>query len=141
MVNREGTQPMTQFTCRNEKDVKKYVKKLLDKHGYFWWMPPANGFGKVGISDFNAIKTGMFMAIETKFGGNQPTPHQKAYLATVASHDHFAFVVDENNLDRLALFLQQLDESVERTANEGKPPTEEQGAGMLDCIRGLIQGY
>ncbi len=128
-------------TITKEKGVKERVKKLLTKHGWFWWMPPANGFGKAGIPDIHAVKKGMFMAIETKFGGNKPTPNQRGFLESIAAEDCFAFVVDEKNLDVLEKFLQLLDESIERTAKTGQPPTDEAGAGMLDAIRQLISGY
>ena len=31
-----------------EGDIKADVKKVLDEFGWFWWMPPANSFGKSG---------------------------------------------------------------------------------------------
>ena len=58
---------MRERVCHSESDVKKYVKKILDDHGWKWWMPPANGFGQAGISDFNALRSGVFLAVETKF--------------------------------------------------------------------------
>lgn len=128
-------------TIKNEKGVKARVKKLLDKHNYFWWMPAANGFGTQGVADFLAVRKGLFIAVETKFGGNKPYAMQRAFLDSIAAEDHFAFVVDEKNLDVFERFLQLLDESIQRTATEGKPPTDEQGAGMVDCIRHLIAGY
>ena len=70
-------------TFLTEKDVKAEVKKLLNAHDWFWWMPPANGFGKAGISDFNALKKGVFLAVETKFGSKKPTP--EGYLQWLAA--------------------------------------------------------
>jgi hypothetical protein len=70
-------------SMRDEKGVKENVKRLLDAFDWFWWMPPANGYGKVGVSDFHAIKDGVFLAIETKFGSNKPTHHQRAFLETI----------------------------------------------------------
>lgn len=119
---------------RNEKDVKKEVKKLLDKHGWFWWMPPANGFGKVGVADFNALRGGVFLAIETKFGTNKPTVHQVAFLSSVIAEDGFGFVVNEKRLDWLANWMDAFDRSA-KGVSEGKQPTPEDGAIMLDAIR------
>lgn len=126
---------------RNEKGVKARVKKLLDKHGWFWWMPAANGFGTQGIADFLAVRKGIFMAVETKFGGNKPSALQCGFLNSIAAEDHFAFVVDENTLAAFERFLQLLDESIERTAKTGQKPTDEAGAGMIDCIREMIAAY
>jgi len=119
---------------KNEKDVKKEVKKLLDKHGWFWWMPPANGFGKVGVADFNAIRGGVFLAIETKFGANKPTVHQVAFLSSVIAEDGFGFVVNEKRLDWLSKWMDAFDKSATGVA-AGKQPTPEDGAVMLDAIR------
>lgn len=124
---------------QNEKDVKKEVKKILDKHKWFWWMPPANGFGKVGVSDFNAIRGGVFMAIETKFGKNQPTVHQRAFLSSVAAEDGFGFLVNEKNLDWLRAFMEAFDRSADN-ASKKVEPTPEDGAMMLNAIRELTNG-
>lgn len=121
---------------RNEKDVKTRVKKLLDEHGWFWWMPPANGYGKVGISDLQAIKAGVFLAVETKFGKNVPTPHQRAFLTSVNSESGFGFVVNEANLDQLEAFLVNFGESV-REVSENKRMGNEAGAILIDAIRAL----
>lgn len=125
-------------TYMTEKDVKASVKKLLDKHKYFWWMPPANGFGKVGVSDFNALRAGVFLAIETKFGGNKPTVQQLAYLRSVLAEDGMAFVVDEKRIDLFAGWLAAFDRAAECTANK-KPVADEDGAYMLDAIRELTR--
>lgn len=128
-------------TIKNEKGVKARVKKLLDQHGWFWWMPAANGFGTQGIADFLAVRKGVFMAVETKFGSNKPSALQRAFLDSIAAEDCFAFVVNEDNIETFATFLQLFDDSITRTAASGQPPTEEQGSGMLDAIRHLIAGY
>ena len=124
---------------KNEKDVKKEVKKLLDKHKWFWWMPPANGFGKIGVADFNAIRGGVFMAVETKFGANKPTVHQKAYLSSILAEDGFGFVVTDKNLDWFASFLQSFDKAAAGFANKTEPETED-GAMMLNAIKELTDG-
>jgi len=119
---------------KNEKDVKKEVKKLLDKHGWFWWMPPANGFGKIGVADFNAIRGGVFLAIETKFGANVPTVHQRAFLSSIIAEDAFGFVVNEKRLDWLTIWMDAFDRS-SKAISEGKQPNAEDGAAMLNAIR------
>src|SRR6056297_353525 len=92
---------MAQRTFETEKDVKAEVKKLLTKHGWFWWMPPGNGFGKGGVADFNALHHGVFLAIETKFGSKRPTPAQIGYLESIHAENGFGFVVNEKLLGDL----------------------------------------
>jgi hypothetical protein len=65
-------------TYTKEAHVKDDMKALLDRFGWFWFMPPANAYGKSGISDIIALKRGTFMAIETKFGSNKPTASRSA---------------------------------------------------------------
>ena len=120
----------------NEGAVKAKVKKLLDNHGWFWFMPPANGFGKSGIADILAIKAGMFMAIETKYGVNTPTPQQRGFLHSVAACDHFALVVTDQTLLDLSAFLSALDQSMGCVARGGVPPPEV-GAPMADALKVL----
>jgi hypothetical protein len=119
---------------KNEGDVKKAVKKILDKHGWYWWMPPANGFGRAGIADINAVHAGVFMAIETKFGSNKPTPMQVGFLASIRAEGGFAFVVNEKRVDTLAKFLDAFARSIDAGVKGGKV-ADEDGALMLDCIR------
>lgn len=96
-------------TLRSEACVKREVKKLLTAAGWFWWMPPANGYGKAGIADFNALKQGDFLAIETKYGDNKPTPAQLRYLQQVWAHGGVGFVVDESRLGPLSWWLEGRD--------------------------------
>jgi|688.fasta_scaffold2096265_1 hypothetical protein len=123
-------------TYASEKDVKKHVKELLTTHKYFWWMPPANGFGKVGVSDFNALRSGVFLAVETKFASNKPTPQQKAYLQSIIMEDGFGFVVSEKTLSVFQQWLEAFDRAAQATADK-KPVANEDGALMLDCIAKL----
>ena len=121
----------------NEGDVKRQVKKLLDKHKWFWWMPPANGFGRTGISDFNVFRSGIFMAIETKFGKNEVTPMQKGFLESIRSEQGFAFRVDETNLEWLKVWLECFDRAIEAKRQQVDVAPED-GAAMLDAIRAMM---
>ena len=89
----------------NEAGVKREVKRLLKKYGWFYWMPPANVFGRAGIADFNAVRGGRFLAVETKFGSNRPTPLQQQFLNDVVAHGGLAMVVTERDLDELEQVL------------------------------------
>ena len=130
---------MSKFPGKHQneaKTVKAPVKKLLTKYGWFWWMPAANQFGVSGVADILAIKKGMFIAIETKFGRNDPTPMQLAFLNSVRAEDHFAFVVRENTLLALGQFLNYLDQSIAYAAQQEIAPAEIGGA-MLDAIKAM----
>jgi hypothetical protein len=125
-----------EITYTNEADVKKQVKKLLNQHHWFWWMPPANGFGRTGISDFNALRGGVFLAIETKFGTNKPTHMQVGFLESVASESGMAFVVNEKNLDALAVWLERFDQAV-KAQSEGRDVEQSDGAAMVDAMASM----
>lgn len=122
-------------TKKDETDTKAEVKKLLDKHGWFWWSPPAQAYGKSGISDIHAVKAGMFMAIETKRGTKKPDPtvNQVAFLNSMRASDHFAFVVNDTRVPHLKAFLEALDRSCAAAAKELVPAPED-GAAMLNAI-------
>lgn len=123
-----------------EADVKVHVKKLLDDHGWFWWMPPSNAYMKVGVSDFHAVKHGMFLAIETKRGDKKPTPtaNQIAFLQSIKANNHFAFVVNRPRLNHLQTFLSSLN-AAQYAAMNKQQVAKEDGAAMLDAIREMQQ--
>lgn len=123
-------------TYTNEADVKRRVKKLLDQHKWFWWMPPANGFGRTGISDFNALRGGVFIAVETKFGKNKPTPMQVGFLESIQSESGIAFIVNDQNIFAFELWLSHFDNAVKAQA-EQRDVDPADGAAMLDAMRAL----
>ena len=59
-----------------EARLKAQVKKVLDKHGVWYYMPVQNGMGVTGIPDFVCCDEGRFLGIETKAPGKHPTPNQ-----------------------------------------------------------------
>lgn len=121
---------------KNEKDVKKKVKKLLDEYGWFWWMPPANGYGAAGISDFHALKADVFMVIETKFGSNKPTANQVGFMNSIQAEGAFAFVVNDQNIEWLEEFLKRFDAATKSAATKEEIKNED-GAALIDSIRAL----
>jgi hypothetical protein len=128
----------------NEKGVKHRVKKRLDKYDWFWWMPPANGFGKAGISDFNALKNGVFVAIETKFGANKPTAMQVAFCHSIQSQKGFAFVVNEKNIEWFERWLECFDNAVQgvldaKGGDPAKAVSPDDGADLLNAIKVLTE--
>lgn len=127
---------MVKRTFIKEADVKAEVKQLLKKYNYFYWMPANNGFGKSGTADLLAIRKGVFLAIETKFGNNKPTALQKAFLQSIMVEDGFGFVVNENTVAVFSDWLAAFDRSAEAASNK-KPVAPEDGALMLNCIKVL----
>lgn len=128
----------TKIQFSNEKDVKAFVKKVLDKHKWFWWMPPANGFGKAGIADINAIRAGVFLAVETKFGKNKPTVNQKAWLESIIAESGFGMVVSDQNAHVFLQWMQAFDRAVAATG-EGGATADEDGVIMLEALRILTE--
>ena len=85
--------------------IKKQVREILVDTGWKFWMPSAGMFGRSGVSDFLAIKQPkLFMAIETKYK-DVATALQFKFLTDVHEAGHYAFLVDETNVDELQEFL------------------------------------
>jgi hypothetical protein len=80
-----------------EGKVKDAVKKELNARGIWYFMPAANGFGKVGIPDIICCYQGKFLAIETKAPGkrNNTTPNQDARINEIRAAKGWALVVDD----------------------------------------------
>lgn len=127
-------------TYKSEKDVKAEVKRLLDEYNWFWWMPPANAYGKSGISDFNALWSGVFLAIETKFKDNKPTTMQKSFLVSIQSESGVALVVNEKTLGAFEAWLASFQKAT-AAASRGEEPTHEDGATMLDALHILTADF
>lgn len=97
----------------NEGDVKKAIKDLLDRHGWFWFMPPANTYGSNGISDILALKDGFFLAIEVKFKKTEGTQNQEDFLEDVRKHGGFAMLVNQAGLPRFSAWLKTFDRGLD----------------------------
>lgn len=134
------TPPIDMSRVKNEKGVKQRIKQLLDLHGWFHWMPAANGYGTQGVSDHAAIKNGVFLVVEAKFGGNKPVPTQKAYAAQIMANDGFAFCVNEKNIDHLAWWLESFEASTV-AQSRGEPVSEDHGSRMLNAISALTDPF
>lgn len=125
---------------KNEKDVKAKIKQLLNFHGWFTWMPGSNGFGTQGISDHLAIKNGVFLAVEAKFGYNKPKPMQKAFAAQILANDAFAFCVNEKNIDFLRMWLESFEIATQYQMQEKEVPVEH-GSRMLNAVSVLTDMF
>lgn len=93
---------------QNEGDVKKAIKTLLKRYGWWYFMPPANGFGTNGIPDFICLKGGIMLAIEAKFGYNKPSDLQKERMKEIRQHGGHAIWINETRLDSLEKILRAL---------------------------------
>lgn len=85
---------------KNEGDVKKRVKDLLKVTPNCWYfMPPANGFGRSGIPDFVGHVNGHFFSVETKFGKGKLTANQERETRAIEDTNGMVWVVNESNVD------------------------------------------
>jgi hypothetical protein len=76
--------------------VKDAIKKVLKEYNVWYFMPSANGFGKVGVPDFICCWKGRFLAIEAKAPGkiNNTTPNQKMRIQEINDAMGIALAVD-----------------------------------------------
>lgn len=91
-----------------EAKVKDALKKELALRGIWYFMPAANGFGKVGIPDIICCYEGKFLAIEAKAPGKRhnTTPNQDARIDEIRAAKGWALVVDD--VQQLKEFLEDV---------------------------------
>ena len=90
-----------------EVKVKARVRAILDALGIYYFMPPANGYGRQGIPDIIGCMDGRFVAIECKAGKGQLTELQKRELDKIMNADGLTFVAREDNLEEIKAKLQE----------------------------------
>ena len=89
--------------------VKAKITKTLQEMGIWFFMPPANGYGRAGIPDFIGCMNGLLIAIEAKAGKNKPTALQLREIDRIKAAGGYAIVVNEENVDDLkTLLLKQM---------------------------------
>jgi Holliday junction resolvase len=91
-----------------EKAVKAKVKNVLESEGVYYFMPPANGFGRSGVPDIVACVNGLFLAIECKAGTNKPTALQVREIESIRRNNGVAVVVNEANWDMVRELVKKL---------------------------------
>lgn len=91
-----------------EGKVKERIKQILKELDVWFFMPPANGYGRAGIPDFVGCLKGRFIAIEAKAGKGKTTALQDREIARINSSGGFAIVVNEHNIDDLKKTLEML---------------------------------
>ena len=84
-----------------EGKVKAAVRKMLDRHGVYHFMPPGMGLGRSGIPDIIGCYQGRFIAIECKAGKGKATALQERELLAICNAGGFTFIVNETCLDEL----------------------------------------
>ena len=93
-----------------EGKVKEAVKKVMRKHGVWYFMPMQNGFGVVGIPDFICCIDGLFFTVETKAPGKRDntTPNQQRVMREILEHGGYAIVVDDaKQVEDYIIFLRR----------------------------------
>jgi len=91
-----------------EAAVKAKVKKILQLNKIYYFMPAANGYGRVGIPDFIACVDGFFLAVECKAGKNKPTALQVMEIDAILKAGGVALVINEDNLSDLSKVIDGL---------------------------------
>lgn len=83
-----------------EERVKERVKKLLKKHGCYFFMPVQSGFGAAAL-DFLGCHQGRFFAVETKAPGKHLTARQELIrqLIEAVGSEGIVFVVGEQFIE------------------------------------------
>lgn len=132
--------PIDVSKFKKEADVKRAIRRIFDHYGWFHWMPAANGFGQQGVSDHLALKDGVFVVVEAKFGTNKPRPTQKAFAAQVLANDAYAFCVTDRSIDHLVWFLDSFEAAV-LAQRQGQPLPDEHGSRMLNAIAALTEAF
>ena len=85
--------------------VKTRLRKHLDRLGIYYFMPPANGFGRAGIPDIVGCMNGQFVAFECKAGKGKTTALQDREIKKIQDATGWAFVINEDNVDKVEELL------------------------------------
>jgi hypothetical protein len=88
-----------------EAKVKQKCIETIKKYGAYYFMPPANGYGRGGIPDIVGCFRGYFFGVECKAGYNKTTPIQDRELAAIQQARGAAFVIREDTVDLLEQWL------------------------------------
>ena len=84
-----------------EAKVKQQIKQILKELNLWYFMPPANGYGRSGIPDFIGCLKGRLIAIEAKAGKGKTTALQDREIQKIKDAGGFVLIVNESNLPTL----------------------------------------
>jgi Holliday junction resolvase len=88
-----------------ERKVKNDVTNILKRYRAYYFYPPSNGFGRMGIPDIIVCFHGRFIAIECKAGANQATALQLREINNIIEAGGVALIISEKNIGTLELEL------------------------------------
>jgi len=91
-----------------ESRVKARVKKILDTHNAYYFMPIGGPYSRPGIPDIVGCYNGVYFAIECKAGKGKTTALQDRELSLISKAGGIAIVVNENNLDDVVAMLERM---------------------------------
>lgn len=132
--------PIDVSRVKKESGVKDLIKALLDAHGWFHFAMAAGGFGAPGLHDRFAIKDGVLLTIEAKFGTRKPTAMQRSFGLQIIANDGYAFCVSERNIDHLAWWLESF-EIAKQCQMQGREVPPEHGSRLLNAISALTDAF
>lgn len=92
---------------RNETAVKQAITRELKKAGAWYTMPHQRGFSQRGVPDILILYKGVFLGVECKFNGNQPSQHQHLQMDKIEQAGGDTMVLDETNWKWIKLWLHQ----------------------------------
>jgi len=97
-----------------EGKVKDKVSAMLKHHGFWYFLPGNNGFGKSGIPDFVCCINGQFVGIECKASPDkQPTALQLKRKVEIREAGGMWFLIGSetavNDVERILLELKDAD--------------------------------
>lgn len=125
---------------KRENDVKKEIKAIFnDFPDWFHWTTGSNGFNSNGQPDrFGLHISGVFLGVEAKYGTNEPSELQKAFLETINASNSFGFVVNEKNIEAFRTWMTLFDKNV-KAVSRRESITDEDGAAMVEALRLLTE--
>lgn len=103
----------TTLASTPEGKIKAKVRALLKRYaGLYVFMPVQTGFGLRTV-DYLICFRGLYLAIETKAPGKEPTKLQAVTIGEIAAAGGQVFVVDgDETLAELASWLEQVDRNI-----------------------------
>lgn len=92
-----------------EGKVKDKARKILDRHGAYYFMPVTGGFGVSGLFDEVVCLFGVFVGIEYKATAkDEPTPLQIQNALRCIEAGGVALLIHKDNLDVLDSVLTKI---------------------------------
>lgn len=94
-----------------EGKVKKEVKRILESHEIYYYMPVPSGYGRRGPGDFLCCVNSKFLSIEAKGPDGKETELQEEDSKAVRKSKGLKLIIKMENLYYLESFILRLLES------------------------------